>query len=66
MDSMDWNKYSCLIKSMTTEIVKTKCNVCGKMTEHHVKEHKDSFDYKCTVCKKIYSEPKEIKKEYLP
>jgi len=49
---------------MTTETIKMQCSICNKITEHHVKEYKDSHDYKCLVCNKVYSEPKEIKKEY--
>jgi len=48
------------------EIIKMECLVCGKQTEHQVKEYKDGYDYKCTVCGKIYYKPKEIKKEYMP
>jgi hypothetical protein len=49
---------------MTAEIIKMQCSVCGKITEHQVREHKDCHDYKCSVCKKVYTLPKEIKKEY--
>jgi len=61
-----WQPYLCLDEDVSMETIKMKCLICDKTTEHQVREYKDSHDYRCLICKKIYNVPKEIKKEYQP
>jgi hypothetical protein len=47
------------------EIIKIKCNICNKVTDHQIKEYKNGHEYRCLICKKILYEPNQIKKEYI-